>query len=435
MAVVIKFGGTSVVKKHECAKIVRALKQPVVVVSALDGVTEILDELSAAAAAQNRPVVHRHLARMRELHADPLLDELERIIQGILALGELTPRSRDMILSFGERLAAPMMAREIGPDAVALTGREAGIVTDENFGEARPLLELSMFQIRETLKPLIDSGKIPVVTGFIAATQHGAITTLGRGGSDYTASLIGAALRADEVIISSDVDGLMTADPRLVPDARTLASVGFAEAIEMVQFGAKAMHPRAIEPAAEHKVPVRIRNTFNSACAGTLITDGVAPASGVARSINLVKNVAMVNITGAAMVGRPGTAARIFTALADAGVNIFLISQSVSESSISLVVASRHLEKAQAALEGALVRPGIARSIGVNPDVCVVAVVGAGMAGTSGVAAKVFGAVAKRGINVMAIAQGSSELSISFVVKGNAGPEAVRGLHAEFNPR
>jgi aspartate kinase len=436
MTTVVKFGGTSVsdaARREACAGIVRGLERPVVVVSALDGVTELLDELATAAAAQNRPAVEKLLATIRDRHEEPI-DELERIAGGILALGELTPRSRDLILSFGERFSAPMLARAIGPQAVALTGRDAGLVTDDTFGEARPLMELSKFQIGQALSPLLDRGRVPVVTGFIAATQSGAVTTLGRGGSDYSATLIGAALEAEEVVISSDVDGLMTADPRIVPDARLLETVGYAEAIEMVQFGAKAMHPRAIEPAAEHRVPVRIRNTFNPKSAGTLVTGAAAGPRSVARSINLVRNVAQVNVTGAAMVGRPGTAARVFSALAEAGVNILMISQSVSESSISLAVGTRHLERAQAALEGALIRPGIARGVAVTPDACVTAIVGSGMAGTPGVAARAFGAVARRGVNVMAIAQGSSELSISFVVRADQGPEAVRALHEEFQP-
>lgn len=439
----MKFGGSSVAteeKRRWCAKLIREAsggRPTVVVVSALDGVTEILEELAAAAGAQNKAVVARQLAELRLRHGsevDGLLDELERVVHGILALGELTRRSRDLILAFGERLSAPLCAGAIGPSAVPLTGWEAGIVTDDTFGEARPLMELSLLQLRERLTPLLDQGRIPVVTGFIAATQSGAITTLGRGGSDFTASLIGAAIKAEEVMLWTDVDGLKTADPRIVKEARTLDTISFAEALEMVQFGAKGMHPRAIEPAAEHKIPVRIRNTFDSKLPGTLITDAAPPSKSVARSVNLVKDVALLNVNGAAMVGRPGTAARVFQTLAEAGVNILMISQSVSESGISLVIAGRYLERAQAALEGALIRSGIAHGVQVEPDVAVVAIVGGNMRGTPGVAAKVFNAVAGRGINVIAIAQGSSELSISFVVSKDRGPDAVRALHEAFEP-
>lgn len=437
----MKFGGSSVAteeRRQACAKLVREAgggRPTVVVVSALDGVTEILDELASAAGTQNRAVVARHLAEVRRRHGAAvggLLDELERVVHGILALGELTPRSRDLILSFGERLSAPLCAAAIGPAAVPMTGWEAGIVTDDNFGEARPLLELSRLQLRERLTPLLQQGRIPVVTGFIAATQSGAVTTLGRGGSDYTAGLIGAALDAEEIVLWSDVDGLKTADPRIVPQAKTLQTISFAEALEMVQFGAKGMHPRAIEPAAERRIPVRIRNTFEPGRPGTLITDEAAPSKSVARSVNLVTDVALLNVAGAAMVGRPGTAARVFQALAEAGVNILMISQSVSESGISLVIARRYLERARAALEGALIRPGLARGVQVEADVAVVAIVGGNMRGTPGVAAKVFTAVAARGINVIAIAQGSSELSISFVVSRDRGPDAVRALHEAF---
>ena len=339
------------------------------------------------------------------------------------------------MLAFGERLATALFHRALtsaGVKARAFDGGEAGLVTDDRFGDAEPLVELSLYQVAETLGPLIAAGEVPVITGFIAATQHGVTTTLGRGGSDYTATLVGAALGADEIWIWSDVDGLMSADPRIVPGARRLERISFSEAVEMAQFGAKAMHPRALEPAAERGVPVRIRNTFRPEGEGTLIArEGDAP-DGIVRSVHVVHDSGMILVTGAGMIGRVGTAARVFEALGEHGINIRMISQSASEAAISIAVGAGQLEAARAALEARLLRTGHARRVLVEPEVAIVAAVGAGMRGTRGVAARVFGAVAARGINVIAIAQGSSELSISFAVGRDAGPDAARALHDEF---
>jgi len=447
MRIVMKFGGTSMGSAEtiaQCAGLVLAEKkrghQAAAVVSAMSGVTDNLLELADAAAAGNRAVKHTLLGKLRTRHEEaaktlkcgdairPVLDRLETLVSGIAAVGELTPRSRDAVAAYGEQLSVVLMAAALG--GPALTGQAAGIVTDEQFGEAEPLMNLSLHQVRETMEPMM-AGPPPAVTGFIAATQHGVVTTIGRGGSDYTATILGAALKADEIWIWSDVDGLMTADPRNVKDARLLNAITFAEAIEMGQFGAKSMHPRALEPAAEHRIPVRMRNTFNADCPGTLICEKPAPGE-TARSVLLVKNSALVTVAGAAMIGRPGTAARIFAALAERSINIQMISQSVSEAGISIAIAGSQLERARAALDAALVRTGAARHVQVDEDAAIVAVVGSGMHGTPGVAATIFTAVAQKGINVMAIAQGSSELSVCFVVKSAQGPEAVKALHSAF---
>lgn len=459
--IVMKFGGTSMkdaetIRRSAAIANSTAGESPVaVVVSAMDQVTELLLELGEAAAGDNPAAVQALLASIRVKHeaaaaqigdqapADvaAILDRLDRLATGIAAVGELTPRSRDAVVAFGENLSAPMMAAAMRHAASSrpcswFTGQSAGIVTNDHFGRAEPLMDLTLFQVRHTLEPLLKRGDRAVVTGFIAATQHGVTTTLGRGGSDYTASILGAALAAREVWIWSDVDGLMTADPRIAPSAKLLERITFAEAIEMGQFGAKSMHPLALEPAAEHAISVRFRNTFNTNSSGTLIVpeapSTTSDADHPVRSIPLLKNAALLNISGAAMVGRPGTAAQIFRALGEATVNIMMISQTVSEAGISLVVSRDHAARAKAVLERALMRTGTAKGVRLVDDVNVVAVVGAGMAGHPGVAARVFSAVARRNINVMAIAQGSSELSISFVVRADQAPDAVRALHDEF---
>lgn len=446
MTLVMKFGGTSVADaeaiRHSAALVrTDGAQRAVTVVSAMSGVTDMLIELARAASSGTRTRVHTLLGKLHERHEStaqafgagaavaPLLSQLDALITGIGAVNELTPRSRDAVVSFGERLSAVIMAAAL--EGQALTGHEAGIVTDDRHAEAAPLMKLSLHQIHETLGPRLERGERIVVTGFIAATQHGVITTIGRGGSDLTATLLGAALPADEVWIWSDVDGLMSGDPRIVPGARLLRHITFAEAIEMGQFGAKSMHPRALEPAAEYRIPVRMRNTFNPACTGTLITDG-QPDGEMVRSVLRLRGSALVTIAGAAMVGQPGTAARVFQALADVGVNVQVISQTVSEAGISVVIPQAQLDRARVALESRLVRTGVARNVGIRSDIDVVAVVGAGMAGVPGIAARVFGAVARRDINVMAIAQGSSELTICFVVSADASAAAVQALHDEF---
>jgi len=424
-------------------------KGVVVVVSAMDQVTEMLLELGEAAAGDNRAAVYALMARIRSKHEEAargvggpapdtvraLLDRLEHLADGISAVGELTVRSKDAVVSFGEKLATVMMSAALG--CKGFTGQEAGIVTNDHFGKAEPLMDLSLFQLKSNLQPLLDKGDAGgrvVVSGFIAATQHGVTTTLGRGGSDYTACIIGAALKAEEVWIWSDVDGLMSADPRIVQQAKLLDSVTFAEAIEMGQFGAKSMHPLALEPAAEHSIPVRLRNTFTQQSPGTKLVPEAPTASSATpvKCVLLHKNASLITVSGAAMIGRPGTAAQVFRALADANVNIMMISQSVSEAGISLVVAKDHAERAKAVLERTLMKGGVAKGVALLDQVAVVAAVGSGMHGTPGIAARVFGAIARKKINVIAIAQGSSELSISFVTGADDAPEGVRSLHAEF---
>jgi len=364
------------------------------------------------------------------------LNQLEKLARGSTVLREITPRSRDSIQSTGERLSNEIVAAslaDLGVDSVFLTGGEAGIMTDDNFGDAAPLMEVTNYQVRDKLEPLIESGRVPVVTGYIAATQAGEITTIGRGGSDFTATIIAGAIGAGEVWIWSDVDGLMTADPRTVKEAKVLSEVSYAEAGEMAVFGAKALHPRTLEPVAEKNIPVRFRNTFKPDSPGTVVKkDPRAYVKNIVKSVALVKSVAIITLTGASMVGRPGSAARIFDIVARSGTNILMISQSVSESNISMVVGRQSVHRAVNALEIGMLGQGGLRQVNYEDDVSAVAVVGGGMRGVKGIAAKVFRAVAARGINVRMIAQGSSEQNISFVVRESEGREAVRAIHAAF---
>lgn len=462
MKIVMKFGGSSLADGNRilrCCNIVKRYRQDhdlIVVVSAIDDVTDRLIELAELAKNGNSEELIKRIEALKTQHLEAttvltsselkeaarrelskLLEELERVLTASALLKEVTPRTRDRILSYGERLSSILFEhalKDVGVECVRLLGGEAGVITDEVFGEATPLFEISKSRIRSRLSPLLEKKVVPVVTGFIGVTQNGEITTLGRGGSDLTATLIAAAVKADEVWLWSDVDGIMTADPKLIPDAKTIPQISYAEALEMTALGAKAIHPRAIEPVAEEGIPVRVKNTFADEKPGTLITSTTQLKAGeVVKALVLLRDVGLITVSGAGMVGRLGTAAKIFDVLAKNGVNILMISQSISESNISVVVKRNLLHKAVTALEVALLGKGVVSEVQYEDDIAVIAAVGAGMRGTPGVAAKIFGAVAKHGINIRMIAQGSSELSISFVVKEQDAIKALRAIHDELS--
>ena len=457
----MKFGGSSLANATSIKKAAGIVRQfspenkIVVVASAMNDTTDGLLEIGELAQKRENARVRKILGIIQTLHVKTarsissrktsreLLDrinqldiDLEKTVEGISHLRELTPRSRDYLLSFGERLSTPILAaaiRNLGFKAQALTGGEAGIASDEKFGEAKPLAELSYHEIRRRLDPMLAKNQIPVVTGFIAATVDGTITTLGRGGSDYTASLLGAALNTDEIWIWTDVDGLMTADPRIIEDARVLPTVSFGEALELSYFGAKMMHPKALQPAAQREIPVRIKNSSKPTLEGTMVSSGENDNGGrVVKAVSIIKSVGIVTVSGTGMIGSPGTAAKIFMALGSSNVNVMMISQGSSEATISCVVARKDVDDAVRALQLGLLGQGLVDKVVAEKDACIIAVVGSGMKGTPGVAARIFAAVARERINVRIIAQGSSEYNVSFVVSEHDGPEAVRVIHDEF---
>ena len=359
------------------------------------------------------------------------MSELEKAYIGTCYLGELTARSLDYISSYGEQLAAPILAgvlRDMGIPSQHYTGSEAGIVTDSNYGDSSPL-EKTYSLIPQRLLPIKG---VPVVTGFIAKDEKGTITTLGRGGSDLSASLIGAAIDADEIWFWKDTYGIMTTDPKIVPEARSIPAISYREAMELSNFGAKVLHPRAIEPAIRKGIPVRVKCTFDPDIPGTLIVHDDIPKADVIKAVTLHKNVALLNISGAGMIGTLGVAARAFSALAKAGINIVMISQGSSEANISMVIEERQVETAENSLRSEFPRDLVKEKISHDHDICAVAVVGAGMAGTPGVAARVFKAMGAAKINVVMISQASGQLNISFVVASKDAEQAVRELHREF---
>jgi aspartate kinase len=457
----MKFGGSSLANASRiknAAEIIQRFSSEnriVVVASAMNDTTDRLLEMGELAAKGNNVRAREILGRIQKFHVKTaqatsaprmrkellngisrLNEDLKKTVDGISHLRELTPRSRDYLLSFGERLSTPILAAEIrslGLKAHELTGAEAGITSDDKFGDAKPLTEVSYHQARRRLDPMLAKNEIPVVTGFIAATVEGSITTLGRGGSDYTASILGAALNTNEIWIWTDVDGLMTADPRIVKDARVLPTVSFGEALELSFFGAKMMHPRAVQPAAQRKIPVRIRNSSKPALEGTLVSSGETKNGGrIVKAVSIIRSVGIVTVSGTGMIGSPGAAAKVFMALGSNSVNVMMISQGSSEATISCVVARKDVDNAVRALQLALLGQGLVDKVVAEKDACIIAVVGSGMKGTPGVAARIFGAVARKKINVRIVAQGSSEYNVSFVVSEHEGPEAVKVIHNEF---
>jgi len=424
----------------------------VVVVSALGDVTEILLNAAANATKWSRSKISEASEELRRIHGravdetsldpsekaalrkrlDRMIEELTTTLFGVSILGELSPRSKDMIVSYGERLSAPIVASELlkrGIVSLSLNGGEAGIITDSAFGEASPEMKATRKAVRRSLQRHLSKGEVPVVTGFLARSKRGDITTLGRGGSDYTATVIADALDADEVWIWTDVDGIMTGDPRIVRRPKLLSQLSYAEAEELAFFGAKNMHPLALGPARIARIPVRIRNGLDPNGRGTLVASGERKSEGVVKCVAVVKNVGLLTVSGESLQGKPGIAANVFAALAEQKVNVLMISQSVSEANISMVVRREALRASKEALLRELRKEKLMAGVEVEPNIAVVAAVGAGMRGTRGVAAKVFGAVAKKGINVRMIAQGSSELNISFVVDERRADAAVRALH------
>jgi aspartate kinase len=461
LRLVLKYGGTSISaakKIKDISKHINSLSkknQIVTVCSAISGTTDDLILIPQLIKKENKDKAKQITAKIISQHKklaketitkssnrkkllqvlDDDFAELNELIDGMMLIGEVTPRSRDYLLSFGERLSIKIIAHalmDLGKKSMAFTGKDAGIITDSNFGESKPLMDTTRLRVSKILDPLLSKKTIPVIGGFAGADQHGSITTFGRGGSDYTATIIASCIKADEIWLMSDVDGLMTADPKIVKNAKVLKEVSYVEAMEMALFGAKQIHPRTFEPLLTKKIPMRIRNTFNTKNKGTLVT--ATPDASTKKTVKCVSSIrhnGLIDVRGGSMVGAPGTAGKIFTTLANAGVNVMMISQNPSESSISIVLKNTDLDKAVNALEIELLGK-IIKKLEVTPDVAIIALIGSGMRGTVGIASKVFGAVAGKKVNVAMITQGSSELNLAFVVKDSDSKSVVNVLHDEF---
>jgi aspartokinase/homoserine dehydrogenase 1 len=460
---VMKFGGTSVGDAaciRRAAEIVATAAHDgplVVVVSAMSGVTNRLIEAAHASTtgdmrvpgelAETLRTQHRAAIEMlvsndsaREqlaVELDQIIDEVADLCRGTALLRELTPRALDSISSAGERLAARLLAQaicELNIKGVTVEATEL-IVTDNISGRAEPLMAETRERAKARLAPLLNEQSVPVVTGFVGATAEGMLTTLGRGGSDYSATILGAALDAAEVIIWTDVDGVLTADPRLVSEARTLQEISYNEAAELAYFGAKVLHPKTLRPVSDAGIPVWICNSFAPEHPGTKITATGHPTARGVKAITAITDVSLITVGGRGIVGLPGIAAKTFSAAASAQANVLLISQSSSENDICFIVSSadaaRTLEELRRAFAFHLAHKEV-EHITVNSEIAIVAVVGDRMRGMPGIAGRTFSVLGQRGINIIAIAQGSSEYNVSFVVEASLMRDAVQGLHSEF---
>ena len=460
---VMKFGGTSVgdpTRIRGAANIaVEASKQRsvVMVVSAMSGVTNTLIAAASKAATGDEAAAEALTIALQKKHRDTietlipegeqrrklfseidgLIDRAANYCRGCALLGELSPRALDVIAGSGERISARIAAavlRQMGHRGVAFDATDL-IVTDEVHGGARPIANLTREKTQAALLPLLEAGGIPVVTGYIAATAKNVPTTLGRGGSDFSATILGAALDAQDVIIWTDVNGVLTADPTMVPEAVTLDEVSYTEAGELAFFGAKVLHPMTLRPVIESGIPVWIRNSFKPEQAGTKITQSVAPTPQGVKAVTATRDVAMIAVAGPGIIGVPDIAARIFGATASVRANIVMISQSSSQDSICFVVQAADAARTEKALREALyddVHQHDLEHVKVNRNVAIVAAVGENMCGTPGIAGRVFSTLGKTGINIIAIAQGSSEYNISFLVESAGMEKAVQALHHEF---
>ncbi len=455
---VMKFGGTSVGNPPAIRQVIEIARTAradwanvAIVVSAMGGVTDtllhgvaasILDETSAERAAT--ALREKHFKALDELA--PGADEARSLIDGYLqeyvalchatcVLGEASPRALDAISSLGERMSAPLVAAalsEAGLPATAVDTR-AVVVTDDVYQSASPFMDETTARCETLVKPVFTRGAIPVLTGFIGATRRGVTTTLGRGGSDFSGSIFGVALDADEVWIWTDVTGVMTADPRIVETARTIPALTFREISELAFYGAKVLHPKAIRPVLERGKKLWVKNTFAPAEPGTLIVpDNGEMTDGAIRAVTAFKGQCILTVEGRGMLGVPGIAARTFGAVARTNTSVVMISQASSEQSICFVVSCQSGELVLRMLEEEF-RLELARkdidSISASSESAIVTVVGAGMRHTPGIAGKVFSALGEADVNVIAIAQGSSECSISLVVDAADANKAVASVH------
>ncbi|MEL7118900.1 MAG: bifunctional aspartate kinase/homoserine dehydrogenase I [Bacteroidota bacterium] len=456
---VLKFGGSSVGTPKRIEGIIEILKHYysegekfTVVFSAFGGVTDSLIQMSQLAARGDESYQDLFL-QFSERHAEAvraLIDEdhreivlsgisnnhevLKNLLYGIFLVREASARTMDYVLSFGERNSSYIISialQQNGLNAKYLDARKI-IKTNKQFGSAIVDLEMSFKKTREYYA---ENPEIQIVTGFVASAKGGLTTTLGRGGSDYTAALLAAALDAEIIEIWTDVNGVLTADPRKVKKAFTIPSMTYSEAMEMAHFGAKVIYPPTIQPALNKNIPIKIKNTFNPTFSGTFISHKKDPNGRAVKGISSIGNIALLTLQGSGMFGVPGTAGRLFNTLAQEEINIILITQGSSEYSISFAIQPRHALRAKKAIEKTFaqeISTGTVDPVKIEDDLCVVAIIGENMRYQPGIAGRLFRALGKNGINIVAIAQGSSELNISVVVDKSNESKALNALHDAF---
>jgi bifunctional aspartokinase / homoserine dehydrogenase 1 len=459
---VMKFGGTSVGSTDaliSATQIIRDAQKDwsriVVVTSAMASVTNLLlDSANYPVGADGHPPLQDAENKLREKHfsaAEALIKnkslleetkgEINKLIEvfvnlcnAIQVLGEASPRALDAVASLGERMSLRLLTAVIKEAGIKAKGIESTefIVTNSNFQNAHPDFLITKEKTQALLNPLLNEENIVITTGFIGANVEGVITTLGRGGSDYSAAIIGSVLPANEVWIWTDVDGVMTTDPRIVSSAKTLSEISYGEIAELAYYGAKVLHPKTIRPVVDAGIGLRICNTFNPTHNGTRLTANGKKNGHVIKAVTAIQKQRLVTIEGRGMLGVPGVAARAFGAVASTKTSVPLITQASSEQSICFAVPSETAENVLNALEKTFaheIEEDDIDRVWSTDDVSIVTVVGAGMRHTPGVAGKVFSQLGNNGVNVLAIAQGSSEVSISLVVDAKDTENAVRTLH------
>jgi len=459
---VMKFGGTSVGSaarmKAACDLIAaQAANRPVIaVVSAMSKITDLLLDTTRLAEADDDAGIDRNLTQLSARHLEAaselipaadlervtteineLVNEFRRIVHGMQMLGYRPVRAVDEAIAAGERLSALLISEHLrarGLPAEAVNAAQA-IVTDAVFNNASPLMDATREKAQARLLPILTAGGIPIVTGFNGATSDGRPTTLGRGGSDFSASILAAALEAAELWIWTDVDGIMTADPRLVPDAKILDEITYSEAAELAWAGAKVLHPRTIAPLVPHGIPVWSKNSFAPEKPGTRIVPKLTAGNSGAKAVTSMANVALVSLEPASAVGSGvHLMARALDALDRVNVEILALSSSSYRQSFCFLVRNDEIEKAVDAIKVALsleFAHGYVNDVGVDRNVGLLAVVGEGMRGVQGLAGRIFTAISREKVNVIAIAQGSSELTISIAVRKDGLEKAVRAVHTE----
>ncbi len=459
--IVMKFGGASLGDADRIRRvcgIVRAhrRKQPVLVLSALRDVTDELIRIARLAARGERAAVARGLAGLEERHRavaaglfdEPaqaeaaresiagLVREVEDYYRGISLLGELSRRSLDVVVSVGERLSCRIVAAALAAEGVpaAYVDARSFLITDEDHGRAQVDFAATNRGLRRVLQPHLRRGEVPVVTGFIASTSGGVTTTLGRSGSDYTAAILGAGLGAREIWVWKEVDGVCTTDPTLFPDARVVPHISYKEAAELSHFGADVLHPRTMLPAMRRAIPIRVRNTLRPDSPGTVITarGSRSPNPLIVSSID---GLSLVTVEGTGLVGSPALVARVLSEVAAIGVNLYMVSMASSEYNVTIAIPSSETARSVRHLSSVLHvgrRNGQdVQNIQVEDGVAIIATVGAGMKGQVGIAGKIFSACGKHGVNILAIAQGSSELNITMAVASRDLKRAVQAIHGD----
>jgi bifunctional aspartokinase / homoserine dehydrogenase 1 len=461
--IVMKFGGTSVGSAERIRQAARIAQQQaqrgdqiVVVVSALSKVTDlILSLLNSARLGKSKEVdeaLHQLSARHDQVISDlfqgemratvaadvhSTLDRLREFSSALLLLGSATPQVMDMVLPLGEKMSAHIFAaclNQLGSKGIFVDSAQV-VATDDKFGDAAPDMEATSRLCSAKLNSLLDQHRIPVVMGYSGATAGGQVTTLGRGGSDYSGTILGAALNADEVWIWTDVDGVLTADPRVCPDAVTLPEITFAEAIELSYYGAKVIHRKAIWPAMERGIPVWIKNSFKPEVPGTKIVESLPESTHPVKAVTAVTQAALVTLTTRRDIHFAEIFGRLFLRLGHEHVDVLFSTQSSSEDSLGLVLRESDTERVVHAIQRLFrteLKHGVLNPVTVHRDIAVIAVLGSGMKGTCGIIGRLFSAVARANVSVIAVAQGASELNICFAVPSKHADEVVRAVHQEF---